>query len=177
MRAVFRAITIAALLFATRAEAQTVVVAPTYLTPGALTDLGNGPAELHEVFGTAQISTSSGSGTGSTSGSSTTLTLTGTPATAPCVGCLISGSGITSGTSVTAFNGTTTITLSAAMTVPASTPLAWGAACPGTPPAVPVLPLQASAGGVYEFYTQARLCAYAPGGTGGALLSFPLGAH
>jgi hypothetical protein len=68
-----------------------------------------------------------GSGTGSTSGSSTALTLTGTPTIPPCVGCAINGSGIVGGTTVSAFNGTTGITLSSAMTVAGGTSLTWSA--------------------------------------------------
>ena len=171
------ALVLLALLLPAVALAQTVVTQPSYINPGTSTDLGNGPVELKIMSGNALIATSSSTGVGNTSGSSTTLTLTGTPATPPCVGCIISGTGVTSGTTVTAFNGTTGVTLSAAMTVAASTPLAWGAACPSSPPAQVVLPVQASVGGDIPFYTQARICAYSPNGPGAAVLVFAIGAH
>lgn len=162
------------------APAQVVTQLPVFITPNAVTDLGNGPLEIKIGMGSAMIGTAQGSGVGSTSGSSTTLTLTATPATAPCVGCLISGTGITSGTTVAAFNGTTTITLSAAMTVAASTPLAWGAACPATALTLPVMPLQSGAtqGATdFPFYTQARICGYGQYSAGAQILVFPIGAH
>lgn len=53
--------------------------------------------------------------------SSTTLTITATAAIS--VGMFVYGNGITSGTTVATFNGTTSLTLSAAMSVPASTAL------------------------------------------------------
>ena len=166
---------LAAMLPSDGALSQVVTAQPTYVNPGAVTDLGNGPAELRVAQGNALLSTSQGSGVGSTSGSSTSLALTAVPATPPCVGCIISGAGITSGTTVTAYNGVTSITMSAAMTVASSTPVAWGAACPTNPQAV--LPVQASVGGDFPFFTQARLCAYSPNGPGAALLQFSIGAH
>jgi hypothetical protein len=162
------------------ALAQTVVAQPTTIVSGgAAADFGNGPIELKFLQGGAQLLTSLGTGVGSTSGSSTTLTLTATPATPPCLGCQISGSGITSGTTVSNFNGTTTITLSAAMTVPASTALSWGAACPTTPNGATVAPIQAGVTGVSDLplYTQARVCGYSQNGPGAQVLSFPIGAH
>ena len=169
--------TLVALAIAGSAVAQTVAPLPAYVPPSSSLDLGNGPIGLHFVFGTAQVLTSSGSGLGSTSGSSTSLSLTATPTTIPCTGCIISGTGVTSGTTVSAYNGVTQITLSAAMNVATGTTLSWGAACPGTLPATPAIPLQASPGGDYTFYTQARICAYAPGGQGAAVLPFATGAH
>jgi hypothetical protein len=168
----------AASLLPEGALAQTVTQQPTpIINNGSYTDFGNGPLELKLMQGQAQLLTSLGSGTGSTSGSSTTLTLTATPTTAPCVGCEISGAGITSGTTVAAFNGTTTITLSAAMTVAASTPLSWGAACPASPFGTGTTLIQAAVGGDFPFYTQARVCGYSANGAGGAALTFPIGAH
>lgn len=157
------------------APAQVVVQQPAFVSPTVPVDFGNGPLEMKVVQGNAIVATVQGSGLGSTSGSSATLTLTATPATAPCVGCLISGLGITSGTTVAAFNGTTTITLSAAMTVAASTPLAWGGACPTTPG--PSLPVQAGIGGDLPFYTQARICGWAQFAPGAQVMVFPIGAH
>jgi hypothetical protein len=189
------ALAIAALflsMFTQEAAAQVVSQQPTFIAPfpsTAVTDFGNGPLELRPVAGNALIGTALGTGTGSTSGSSTTLTLTGTPTVPPCVGCIISGAGITSGTTVAAFNGTTTITLSAAMTVAASTPLSWGAACPAGPAAGAVgvslgvtglLPIQAGANGVttdVPLYTQARICGWAQNAPGAQVLAFPIGAH
>lgn len=175
------AVALFAMLPSGGAQAQTVVQLPNSINANSTLDLGNGPMELKVLLGNAWLFTEQGSGVGSTSGASTTLTLTGTPAVAPCVGCEISGAGITSGTTVAAFNGTTTITLSAAMTVAASTPLAWGAACPtfaalgGLPPS-PSIQLQPSAGDL-PIYTQARVCALAQNGPGATVLPFPIGAH
>ncbi len=164
------------------ALAQVVTQLPVFVNPNpsaGATDLGNGPMEIKIVAGAAMLGTSQGSGVGSTSGSSTTLTLTATPPTPPCVGCIISGTGVTPGTTVTAFNGTTTVTLSAAMTVAASTPLAWGAACPTTA-TVPVMSLTTGAtqGATdYPLYTYARVCGYGQNTAGAQLLTFPIGAH
>ena len=109
------------------APAQTVTVLPEVIPSGTVVGLGNGPVEIKVVQGNVGLFTSSSTGVGSTSGSSTTLTLTATPATPPCIGCIIAAPNagtITSGTTVTAFNGTTTVTLSAAMNVAAGTALA-----------------------------------------------------
>lgn len=159
------------------ALAQTVVQVPTVVTAGAVKDLGNGPTELRVLQGQLGVFTSQGSGIGSTSGSATLLTLTATPTTIPCVGCVISGTGITSGTTVTAYNGGLLVTLSAAMTVAASTPVAWGAACPSAPPSAPIALLQAAVGGDLPMYTQARVCAYGGNGPGGLFTQFAIGAH
>ena len=159
------------------ALAQTVVVVPTVVSPRTVVDLGNGPTEIKVAQGNLGLFTSQGSGIGSTSGSSTTLTLTATPTTAPCVGCIISGTGITSGTTVSAYSAPVTITLSAAMTVASATPVAWGAACPAAPPTNPLLLVQAGVGGDFPFYTQARACAYGGNGPGGLLIQFAIGAH
>lgn len=176
---VFTALALTAMLPSDGALAQVVTKLPVFVAPGTAVDLGNGPLEFLPVLGNGWIFTNQGSGVGSTSGASTTLTLTATPAVAPCVGCIISGAGITSGTTVAAFDGTTTITLSAAMTVAASTPLAWGAACPTTVAAAiafPNMPIQASNYG-YPFYTQARICSYSANGPGLQVLPFAIGAH
>lgn len=166
-------------------QAQTVTQQPQFVAPRTVLDLGNGPQELKILTGSAGIFTSQGSGVGSTSGSSTALTLTATPVTAPCVGCILSGTGITSGTTVSAFNGTTTITMSSAMTVSASTAIAWGAACPVSTQSAPAVPaasflmalVAAGVGGDFPFNTQARMCAYGATGPGAQLLSFTIGAH
>lgn len=164
-----------AFLFATAVQAQNVTVLP--YAAQAVADIGNGPIKVRVVQGNASIFTTQGSGTGSTSGASTTLTLTGTPATPPLVGGLISGNGITSGTTVTAYNGTTGITLSAAMTVPGGTAVAWGAACPADASGIPPNPqyIQASVTADYFLlYTQARVCAVSPGGPANTLLVSPV---
>jgi hypothetical protein len=149
---------------------------PKFVASQAWLDIGNGPFVIVPLAGNGFMYTASGSGVGSTSGSSTTLTLTASAAAkAPCVGCGISGAGITAGTTVAAFNGTTTVTLSAAMTVAASTALSWGVACPtsGAPGAATNISaptdLRASAGipSLVPMYTYARMCAY--GGTGPGL--------
>lgn len=157
------ALLLAAFFTASAALAQTVAPWPNVITAPAVYDFGNGPFKLRLIKGNAFVFTSQGSGIGSTAGSSTALTLTTTPLTPPCVGCVISGSGITAGTTVAAFNGTTGVTLSAAMTVPASSALAWGAACPSTYTRPNFI--QLSAGADYlPLYTYARVCATSPGG-------------
>lgn len=166
------------------AQAQTTVV-KSLITVGPSTwiDLLNGPNEVMALGGSVIVYQNSSNGVGSTSGSSTTLTLTATPTYPPCIGCVISGTGITAGTTVAAFNGTTAVTLSAAMTVAASTPLTWGVACPAstaappTPDIVsfsPALNLQPQMRNV-PLYTTARICAYGAQ-SGGTILTFPLGA-
>jgi hypothetical protein len=160
------------------ALAQTVVQVPVNVNTHTVADLGNGPTEVRMIQGNMGLFTAQGSGTGSTSGSSTTLTLTATAAAnPPCVGCIISGAGITSGTTVSAFNGTTGITLSAAMTVASATPVAWGQACPSAPPSAPLALIQAAVGGDFPMYTQARVCAYGGTGPGGLYAQYPIGAH
>lgn len=152
------------------AVAQNAITLP--IAANAIADIGNGPIKVRMVAGNASIFTSQSSGVGSTSGSSTTLMLTATPATPPFVGGLISGSGITSGTTVAAYNGTTGVTLSAAMTVPGGTTVSWGSACPSTPPSNVI---QASPmAGYYIMYTQARVCAVSPGGPVNTLLVEPI---
>lgn len=153
------------------AVAQTAITLP--IAANAVADLGNGPVKVRMIAGNASIFTSQSSGTGSTSGSSTALTLTATPATPPIVGALISGSGITSGTTIAAYSGTTGITLSAAMTVPGGTAVSWGAACPSSVGSAPVIQASAQAG--YDImYTQARVCAVSPGGPVNTLLIEPI---
>jgi hypothetical protein len=169
-----------AMLLPGAALAQVVTQLPVYINNnvGSVYDFGNGPLELRVLVGSFQLATEQGSGLGSTSGSSTALTLAATAAAnPPCVGCIISGAGITSGTTVSAFNGTTGITLSAAMTVAASTPLAWGVACPSTPGTTPVIQAQAGVGGDMPLYTQARICGWAQFGVGATILPFAIGAH
>lgn len=167
-----------AMLAPIAARAQTVVQVPVNISTATVADLGNGPTEIRMLQGQMGVFTSQGSGVGSTSGSSTTLTLTATAAAnPPCVGCIISGTGITSGTTIAAFNGTTGITLSAAMTVAASTALAWGKACPGAPPSVPLALIQAAVGSDLPMYTQARVCAYGGNGPGGLYTTYAIGAH
>lgn len=188
--AVAVALALVAMLPSEGALAQTVFKQPSFVQNQQWVDLGNGPLDIQAVEGAGSVYSSLGSGIGSTSGASTTLTLTATPAVAPCVGCLISGSGITSGTTVAAYNGTTTITLSAAMTVAASTPISWGAACPAAtavnvpgvaPQTVASLgpPLNVRSGVIntYPMYTQARLCGYGSQQAGFEFLTFSIGAH
>jgi len=167
-----------ALLAPLPALAQTVVQVPVNVNARAVADLGNGPTEVRMIQGSMGLFTAQGSGVGSTSGSSTALTLTASAAAnPPCVGCIISGVGITSGTTVAAFNGTTGVTLSAAMTVAASTPLAWGQACPSAPPSAPLALIQAAVGSDFPMYTQARVCAYGGTGPGALYTQYPIGAH
>lgn len=165
--------TLALLCALTPTYAQTAITLP--VPAQAVADIGNGPIKVRITQGNASIFTAQGSGTGSTSGSSVALTLTGTPATPPVVGGLISGTGITTGTTVTAYNGTTVITLSAAMTVPGGTTVSWGAACPASAAGIPAqfIPASVSAD-YYVLYTQARICAISPGGPSNALLILPI---
>ncbi len=177
--ALLASLAVLAALLPVAASAQVVTRLPVYIDNSTATyDFGNGPLEFQVVLGSAGLFTSSGSGLGSTSGSSTSLTLTATPpaGTTPCVGCIISGTGITSGTTVTAYNGTTGVTLSAAMTVAASTPLAWGSACPGTVGASRLMLVPAGVT-AYPFYTQARICGASQFAAGAAVLPFAIGAH
>jgi len=92
---------------------------------------------------------------------------------------VISGTGITSGTTVAAFNGTTVITLSAAMTVAASTPLAWGMACPASSTGFRVMLLQPGQPTAPDIplYTQARICGGAQFTAGATIIPFAIGAH
>lgn len=183
IRAAARALPVllfAALLPAS-AFAQVVTQLPVYIdNSGVVYDFGNGPLEIRVVQGNASLFTSSATGVGSTSGSSTALTLTATAAAnPPCVGCIISGTGVTSGTTVAAFNGTTGITLSAAMTVAASTALAWGVACPTSSAGQRVLLVQPGAGGGNDvpLYTQARICGGSQYTAGAIVVPFAIGAH
>lgn len=158
--------------------AQTVTQQPQFAIPGAVLDLGNGPTEIKMLTGSMGVFTSQSSGVGSTSGSATLLTLTATPLTPPCVGCAITGSGITAGDTVTAYNGGLQVTLSTARTVPASTALAWGAACPAAPARnVAQALVQAGVLGDTPFYTYARVCAAGQTGPGGQFVTFAIGAH
>lgn len=168
----------AALASLAPASAQTVTAQPNFVAPGQTLDLGPGPMELRAVSGNAQLFSGIGTGVGSTSGSSTTLTLTATPTIPPRVGSVIQGAGITAGTTVSAFNGTTTITLSAAMTVASSTPLTWGAACSSMPYGTPKLNIQpGQTGGDLPLYTLAEVCLTANNAPGLQFLNFAIGAH
>lgn len=163
-----------------KTPAQTVTPLPSFVAPRAVNDLGNGPTEVRMLSGNMGLFTSSGTGTGSTSGSSTALTLVATPTTllAPCIGCVLSGTGITSGTTVISYApGTGTVGMSAAMTVAAATPVAWGVACPAAPPLTPQALVQAGVGADVPLYTQARVCASGNTGPGGQYLQFTIGAH
>jgi len=163
------------------ALAQTAVKQPYTISNNAWVDFGNGPLEILPAEGNAQLYTRGSTGVGSTSGSSTALTLTATPTYPPCVGCVISGTGITAGTTVTA-TSTTSVTLSSAMTVASSTALAWGVACPtsGAPPAnasiSAPLNMRATASPTrYPVYSSARLCGYGGAQGGATVLAFPIG--
>lgn len=181
-------------------RAQTAAKQPTFIQTSQWADLGNGPVSVMPLEGAGSVYMSGGgAGVTGTSAASTTLTLSGTPAIAPCVGCVITCSPtntavctIPAATTVTAFNGTTTVTTSVATTTTAAS-LNWGAACPAatavnvpgvSPSAVASLGapvnIRASAGvnGVSSFplYSVARVCPY--GAQGGlSFLTFPIGAH
>lgn len=159
-------------------SAQVVIALPQNVNNGIVLDLGNGPLELRIVQGNMLLATNQGAGVSNTVTATTAMVLqSSAAANPPCVGCIISGAGITSGTTVAAFNGTTGITLSAAMTVANNTPVAWGVACPATLAGLPVSPVQAGVGGDIPMYTQARICAGALSTPGAAILPFPIGAH
>lgn len=159
------------------ALAQSVTQLPVYIqnNNGQVYDFGNGPLELRVVLGSAQVFTSSGSGLSGAVAASVTMVLTAAPAVPPCVGCLISGAGITPGTTVAGFTGST-ITLSAAMTVAANTPVSWGAACPASRGASPVMGIQVG-GGDLPLFTSARICGTAQFAAGAQVLPFAIGAH
>jgi hypothetical protein len=163
--------------------AQTVTKQPFFVQPGAWVDLGNGPTEVLPIEGNGSVYASLGTATSTAVSASTTMTLSATPAIAPCVGCLISGTGITSGTTVAAYNGTTGITLSAAMTVANGTAVSYGAACPtsGQPTAAslsPPLSLRVTTRSdlAYPIYSQARVCLYGGAQAGFTAMTFPIGA-
>ncbi len=160
------------------ALAQLVTQSPTFISPNVANDLGNGPLELRIAQGNALVGTSQGSSTATagTSGSPN-LTVALNLATPPCVGCLVSGTGVTSGTSVVSYTpGTGVIVLSANLTANASGVYSFGAACPATQ-VIPVLPVQAGVTPDTPFYTQARICGYAQYAPGAQVLVFPIGAH
>lgn len=201
MKSHIRAFLIAALAFmiAGPAFAQTAAKQPAFIQNSQWTDLGNGPLDVIPVEGYGALYTSGGgAGVTGTSAGTTALTLSGTPAVAPCVGCVITcaptntaACTIPAATTVTAFNGTTGVTTSAATTVTAAS-LAWGAACPAATAAnVPGVnpgaftagalspPLNMRAlGGVaaYPVYSAARLCLYGQQ-AGLTVIYFPIGAH
>ncbi len=185
MKSIYRLVALALLMLPGIALAQTAIKQPYAIGSNAWVDLGNGPTEVLPVEGNGNLYTSGSTGVGSTSGSSTALTLTATPTFPPCVGCVISGTGITAGTTVTA-TSTTSVTLSAAMTVASSTALAWGVACPtsGAPPvnasiSAPIN-MRATAGVAatgYPIYSGARVCGFGGAQSGATVLSFPIGAH
>lgn len=156
---------------ATASYAQTTITLP--IPAQSVADIGNGPIKVRVTQGNASIFTSQGSGVGSTSGSSTSLILTALPSTAPLVGGIISGSGVTSGTTVSAYS-VTSITLSAAMTVPAGTALSWGAACPPSAAGITQFIPASVMADYYLLYTQSRVCAISPGGANNALLILPV---
>lgn len=182
---------------AENADAQTVVQLPAFVAPGAVKDFGNGPIELIVVQGNALFTTSQGFGTVS-SINGTLITLNATPTSLPCVNanssytslnCLFGGGGITPGTLVGSFNpstgsGTGTgpsigINNLQSTQLQAGMQVGWGSACPATIGTNPGFNAQASVGGGFPFYTNARVCAYSPSNTGPGASVFPLaiGAH
>jgi hypothetical protein len=172
------AIIAAASLFGGKADAQVVTQLPVYLNNnvGQVYDFGNGPLEFRIAQGSAQLWTMQGSATSQTVTASTSITLnTSVAANPPCVGCAITGTGLTTQT-VTAFNGTTGITISAVATIVSGTTLSFGVACPTTLGANPALNMSA---GVQDlpFYTTARICGASQFSAGGVVLPFAIGAH
>lgn len=161
------------------ALAQTVTAQPQFANPGAVLDLGPGPMEIRAMSGNGQLFTGLGSGAGgNNSVSGTGITLTGTPDIPPRVGSVIQGAGITGGTTVAAYNGTTGVTLSAAMSVANGTALTWGAACSSMPSTTPKLHIQpGQTGGDIPLYTVAEVCLSATNSPGLQFLQFAIGAH
>jgi len=160
---------------------QTAVKQPYFTATNAWTDYGNGPLEILPIEGNGNLYTRGSTGVGSTSGSSTALTLTAIPTYPPYVDCVISDTGITAGTTVSATSGTS-VTLSAAMTVASSTALAWGVACPtsGTPPvnasiSAPINMRATASVTRFPVYSSARLCGYGGAQGGVSTLAFPIG--
>lgn len=181
------AIALALLLPASQAGAQTVTPLPVYTDnqPGNVRDLGNGPLELRVLGGNGQIFVMSSSGVGGTSalalypsGAATTLILLATPLSPPCVGCILSGTGIPSGATVLAYDGGTRITVAGGVIL-AATPqtISWGAACPASVGSNPVMLVQSGVGADLPLYTQARVCASGQNAAGATLLPFAIGAH
>lgn len=160
------------------APAQTVTAGPIYIdSNGGVTDLGNGPLEFKAISGSGMIFTSSATGVGS--GTTTAITLTASAAAnPPCIGCAISGGTLVASSVVTAFNGTTGITVNTSQTIGASTPLSWGTACPSSVAGVKGAFMQVGQPpGDLPFYTLARLCGYSGYASGMSVLSFAIGAH
>lgn len=177
--AVVAAVVALAAFFPGKADAQSVLSLPVYLNNnvGQVYDFGNGPLEFKVVQGSAQLWTMSGSGTIQTLSASTSITLNASAAAAPpCVGCAISGPGLTTQL-VTAFNGTTGITISAVATSASGNTLSWGVACPASVGANATLQVGATAGNDLPFFTTARLCGASQFSAGGVVLPFTIGAH
>jgi hypothetical protein len=167
------------------ALAQVVSQQPKFVAPLAWLDVGNGPTEVLPLNGNGKLYSRMGTATSTAVSASTTMTLAATPTYAPCVGCVISGTGITAGTTVAAYNGTTGITLSAAMTVANNTVVSFGVACPTSGVPTPgdtsySPPLELRAGSErtigIPFYSYARLCAYSDTQAGLTFATFPIGA-
>lgn len=172
------------------ALAQTVTQLPLFVAPHAILDLGNsGALEIMPLTGNGGVFTSQGSGLGATATSVTVTLAASAAANPPCIGCGISGGGIPAGDTVTAFNGTTVITMSAAATSTVGSELiSFGTACPVSTMAAPIVPpasalmvmLQAGVSDALQgipFYTLARLCAFGGNGPGMQFAAFPIGAH
>lgn len=181
------------------ALAQSGAKQPAFVQNQQWADLGNGPFDILPTEGNGTVYTSGGgAGVTGTSAASTALTLSGTPAVAPCVGCVITCDPtntavctIPAATTVTAYNGTTGVTTSVATTTTAAK-LTYGAACPaatapnvpgvspGTVPSLsPPLMLRAGASAdvnAFPLYSVARICLYGLQ-NGLTALYFPIGAH
>lgn len=150
-------------------HAQTVSQQPLAIKAGAVSDLGNGPLKIRALSGGLGVFVSFGTGTSTTVSSSTSVTLNSTPSTTPCVGCVISGTGIpvASSVTVTAYNGSTGLTLSNQVTVATGVTLSWGVACPTTVGSQSQAAVR-SGSGMQDtvLYTQARVCAAGNQGNG-----------
>lgn len=175
----FAAVLAVAFAYVAPLQAQVVTQLPQFVAPRAVLDTGNGPLEFRFLTGNGGIFTSQGSAVSTTVTASTSVTLNAPATTLPCIGCVISGTGIpvASSVTVTAVTGTTNLTLSSQVTVATGTTLSYGAACPSAPPTAPMALVQAAVGADMPFYTQARVCLYGATGPGMQFLSFPIGAH
>lgn len=172
-----------------KVEAQTVVAQPNFAAPRTVVDLGNGPTEILPLSGNGILFSQFGSATGSAPGTTALTLTTSQAANPPCIGCNVTcpspvNCSIPANTTVSAFNGTTLITLSAAATITAAL-VNFGQLCPVSTQAAPVqpvafgmLPVQAgvNSAGV-PMYTQARVCVYGGIGPGLQFANFPIGAH
>jgi hypothetical protein len=165
------------------ALAQAITQQPVYVNSGQTVDLGAGPMEVLAFEGQADVyGAPVKSATGATTNTSTSVTLAATPAagSAPVVGSPISGGGIPANATITAYNGTTGITISSAATATnASETITYTTGCPSSGgPQVPAAQMRGKGDGneAMPFYTLAHVCAYGQG-TGAIIGTSSVGTH